>query len=475
MKTFIRGWIMWILFVMLMAFPFASTMAQSDQLCTIYNAVNDSTGEKRIITDCPADIGSETPIPTATRTPTKIPTIVAGPTLTPVVTPMPPGEPSAGIWISKAEVEALPLSGAWSAVQSAASGSCTPDLANQDSPCNVTVQAQALVWAKTGDEAYRQKVVTAIRSIVTNQSESGGRTLALGRELGAYVVAADLIQLPSYDPQLHAAFSARLREMLSETLDGMTLPQMHARRPNNWGTMGGGSIAAVCAYLQDKACLDRTAQIFRGWLGNRSAYSSFSYGALDWQCNPSTPAGVNPTGCQKNGFDIGGALPDDMRRGGGFKMPNPSPTGYACGAMSGATAQAYILHRAGYPTFEWEDRGMLRARQFIERIGWECSGDDDWVDALLNHVYGTNFSVNDNGPGKNMGWTQATHTGAVAAQDVIVVSDTRKIVTGETLETLQDEINDVMALEPGWATVGEPYTITTPDDGELFAQDMERQ
>lgn len=46
----------------------------------------------------------------------------------------------------------------------------------------------------TGTQSYRTDVINACMDAIG--TESGGRTLALGRELGAYVIAADLVGLP---------------------------------------------------------------------------------------------------------------------------------------------------------------------------------------------------------------------------------------------------------------------------------------
>jgi len=52
--------------------------------------------------------------------------------------------------------------------------------------------AKALVYARTGDTKYRDTVIWALRSI-ENSGTYNGRCLALGRELAAYVISADLI------------------------------------------------------------------------------------------------------------------------------------------------------------------------------------------------------------------------------------------------------------------------------------------
>jgi len=328
-----------------------------------------------------------------------------------------------GIWISRAEIMRLPTSGAaWSNMLSAANGSAgTPDLSDQDDSTNVIVLAKALVFVRTNDSQYRSDVVNALRVITNNNTENGGRTLALGRELAAYVIAADLIDLASFDPSLDSSFRAKLRELLTKTLSGDTLQETHENRPNNWGTHAGASRAAVAAYLGDQAELDRTATVFEGWLGNRSAYAGFSYGDLSWQCDSSNPVGVNPAGCTKSGHSIDGALPDDMRRGGSFKFP-PSSTGYPWEALQGAIVEAEILHRAGYPAWDWEDKALLRAVEFLYSIGWQPDGDDRWQVWLINYAYGTNFSASAGvSPGKNIGWTDWSHSDAPVAVSLLSV------------------------------------------------------
>jgi hypothetical protein len=104
-----------------------------------------------------------------------------------------------GIWMSYAEIAKLPMSGkAWDKVKAAADGWVgTPNIADQDSKHDVNTLAIALVYARTGNPAYRTKAATAIMSAVG--TEAGGRTLALSRNLVSYVIAADLIDLRTFD------------------------------------------------------------------------------------------------------------------------------------------------------------------------------------------------------------------------------------------------------------------------------------
>lgn len=320
----------------------------------------------------------------------------------------PPTTPGEGIWLSQAEIKRLPMTGAaWAATLNAASGAAgEPDLSNQDSSVNVTVLAKALVFARTGETRYREDVLAAVRSIISTTQL--GRTLALGRELAAYVVAADLVGVPD---DMRAQFSNKLRELRSKAVGSghtATLITTHEKRPNNWGTHCGASRAAVAAYLGDKADLARTAQVFEGWLGNRASYAGFQFGDPGWQADKANPVGINRPGATISGHNVDGALPEEMRRGGAFKWPPPAQN-YVGGGMSGAVAQAWFLHRAGYEAFEWADRALLRAAKFWHDNGHTFDGDDAWLVSVINKVYGTNFPVNGTGPGKNMGWTQWTH------------------------------------------------------------------
>ena len=318
-------------------------------------------------------------------------------------------EPYIGIWISAAELARLPTSGAaWEQLKTAADQELDePKLRNKDESNNIYLLAKALVYARTGESRYREEIIDNLMQAI--DTEDGGRTLALSRNLLAYVVAADLVNLPA-DPEKDTRFREWLRHTLTEELDGLTLQTTHEERPNNWGTHAGASRVAVAWYLQDEAELERAARVFKGWLGDREAYAEFSYGDLSWQADPDNPVGVNPKGAMKEGHSIDGALPEEMRRGGGFRWP-PRHTNYPWGAMQGALVQAEILCRAGYPAWEWEDRALLRAAEFLYGIGWVPTGDDEWQPWLLNNAYGTEYPTKiTTQPGKNMGWTDWTHS-----------------------------------------------------------------
>jgi hypothetical protein len=372
--------------------------------------VPDTTGTVPDTTSAPPDTTGTVPDttsapPDTTATPrdstgTVADTVVAPPTAV------------AGIWIGTAELAAKPTTGAaWNALKSEADRSCgPPDLSDQDQRNNVCVMAKALVFARTGVVAYRAGVVAAIEAIVGSGTYNG-RALALGRELGAYVIAADLIDLQSHAPALDTQFRAKLRELLRTPTTGgpSNLINCHERRPNNWGTHCGGARAAVAAYLGDQAELARVATVFRGWLGDRSAYSGFDYGDLTWQCSSSAPVGINPAGCTKGGNNLDGVIPDDQRRAGSYAWPPPKEN-YVYEALQGALLQAVVLSRRGYDVWNWQDRALLRAYRWLHDVaGFSADGDDTWQMHIVNRVYGTSFPApSPTQPGKNVGWTDWT-------------------------------------------------------------------
>jgi hypothetical protein len=316
-----------------------------------------------------------------------------------------------GIWISRDELASLPMSGpAWQQLKAAADGDLgKAEIADQDSNHDVRTLAVALVYGRTGDMSYRAKAADAIFSAI--DTENGDRTLALGRNLVAYVLAADLIDFRGYDPAREAQFRTWLGGVRYEELAGRTLISTHEDRPNNWGTHAGAARIAVDLYLGDRADLERAVAVFKGWLGDRAAYAEFTYDKdLSWHADSANPIGVNPAGATRDGHRIDGVIPDDMQRGGKFRWP-PKHTNYPWGAMEGALVQALLLSRAGYDAWGWSDKALLRATQFLDELdrevgGWWAEGDDEWMPWLVNSAYGANFRVAQPArPGKNLGWT----------------------------------------------------------------------
>ena len=107
----------------------------------------------------------------------------------------------------------------------------------------------------------------------------------------------------------------------------------------------------------------------------------------------------------KAGHAIDGALPEEMRRGCAFRWL-PCATGYPWGGLEGALIEAQLLARAGYDSWNWSDRALLRAARFLSTLGWWNRGDDQWMPFLINHVYGTHYPTKlPSSIGKSFGFT----------------------------------------------------------------------
>ncbi len=317
------------------------------------------------------------------------------------------------LWIDHEALMARPTSGpAWDALLRAAEApAARPDVSNQDDPSDVHLLARAFVAARTGDASLRQEVVTGLARV--RGTERGATTLAVGRALLAYVVAADLIQLEGEE---RAAFAGWLERVRASRFRDRTLHSTHEDRPNNWGTHAGASRIAISLYLGDDADVARAAHVFRGWLGDSGGWQGFEFGERDWQASRRGRLfGVNPVGAARDGHSIDGVLPDDQRRGGGFRWPPPREN-YVYEALQGAIAQAVLLDRAGYAPFEWGDRALLRAFLWLhDEADYPARGDDTWLPHLVNAAYGTSFPAPiPSQPGKGMGFSDWTH-GAAAA------------------------------------------------------------
>lgn len=323
-----------------------------------------------------------------------------------------------GVWLSPAEVRRLPERGAaWRQVKAVADQPLgQADIANQDSDHDTRTLAVALVYARTGQRRYYLKAARAIMAAVG--TERGGRTLALGRALVSYVVAADLIGLRN-DPARAGPFRSWLDGVRREQLAPQGRPTLiatHELAPNNWGAHAGASRIAADVYLGDERDLARAAAVFKGWLGDRSAYSGFNFGDdLSWQARASAPVALDPPGARRAGQSIDGALPDDMRRGCKLRFP-PCRTLYPWEALQGAVVQAEILSRQGYDAWNWQHRGLLRAAKFLFALDrrypgshWWAPRGNAWIPWLLNRRYGTRFpAAAPARTGKGMGYTDWT-------------------------------------------------------------------
>lgn len=329
--------------------------------------------------------------------------------------PVPPDEPTdpddgdtgvppsgAYVLLPQDELMALPTSGAaWNAIQTwAAKPVAAPNLSDQDDRNRIVAFAKALEFARTGSTARRAEVVRMLQA--ARRTEEKGDTLGIARGVLPLVLAADLIDFRE-DADWYIWF-AGLRTWKNPDR-GYSLISMHEKRPNNWGTHAGAGRIAMDLFLGDTGDLEKAIAVFKGYLGDRSSYADFKYGDdLSWHADPAKPVGVNPKGASKDGMSLDGILPDDARRGGGFPKLGSDGVMYTYEALQGIILQAELLHRHGYPAYEWSDQAVLRA---YARISQEqpAKGDDTWQPWIINKRYGTSYpAASPTTPGKAFGF-----------------------------------------------------------------------
>lgn len=327
-----------------------------------------------------------------------------------------------GMWVDKEELDTIPMSGrGWDELKAVADSDWgTADLQDNDSNHDVNTLAGALVFARMhpdpAAEDYRTRVADAIAS-TPGTEEGGSANSALGRNLASYVIAADLIDFPAYDPEREAGWREWLDEVRTKPLvDEWTMIENHEQRISNHGTMHGASRVAVDIYLGDRDDLDDAWTIWKGYYGDAESYDDWLFdGDTSWFCDPAQQQGINPTGCNRDGVDLGGALPAEMQREGDFTTGCPPPGNYPWGALQSVSVATELLHRQGYPARSYQDEAVRRAYDFLwhldQRCGdWWVVGDNEWQPALANYMFGADYpEFSEAGHGKIMGWTEWTH------------------------------------------------------------------
>jgi hypothetical protein len=336
-----------------------------------------------------------------------------------------PSEPisvSSGLWISPAEISALPTSGsAWKNLKKIADSNIgSPQISDQSSKHSVKTFAVSLVYAKTGDNAYREKARVAIISAIGTEYEPslhGVRTLALGRNLVGYVLAADAIGLKDFSPSDDEIFRTWLTGIRTAVMPDhgrwKTLIQTHENTASNWGQFAGASRIAASLYLGDSADVAAAAAIFRAY-GDRGYYpSGKAWGSYfqttnsfdqSWACSANWTA-INPASCGSKS----GIIVEDASRS-ADPYPNIDDTGraYALEAAQGLVVQAELLSRAGYDSWGWSDQAVKRAAFWMNEpsvgaLNYHSVGYH--IPWLLNKRYEASLPTKTAGFGRVMGWT----------------------------------------------------------------------
>src|SRR5215212_1794465 len=302
------------------------------------------------------------------------------------------------VLMSRERLLSLPTRGnAWDYLVNVAHSSWTaPELDDQDNKTNVQALAAALVYARTGDTDMRAKARNAIERMIPTYNLSG-TGLGPARQIAGWVLTADFIDL---DGSLDGQFRDLLRRALTHPIGthprwGGSVTACQEDSDNNWGGWCGASRIAGAIYLGDGAELAQAERVYRGFLGDRDAWSNFrgqgrtnavlNSAIRTWSCDPSAASYV-PT--NPDCGDRTGAFPADASRSGGY---NHIDRMYQSETTASVMLATELLYQNGYGG-AWSRNVISRIAEFDYRHGaWNLGTVQYHWPWLINKRLGTSY------------------------------------------------------------------------------------
>jgi hypothetical protein len=336
--------------------------------------------------------------------------------------------PTAGaMWISKSELLNLPTSGdAWERMSLTAYGDWgRANLRDRGNKHDIDTLAGALVYGRTGDPALRIRVrdeILAAKQTLDEAAEWQTRSgvLSASRQIGGYVIAADLIDLKNFDVNVDNEFRSWLAAIRTTNIGThgrwKDITYTCENSTSNWGTFACASRIAASIYLGDTADVDRSAAVLQAYFGERSLYPADAPGEngyfehtagyqSSWACAEDQWTGINPT-CARFGVDIDGALVEDASRGGACCVLQGNGIMYSWEALQGLVVSTELLSRTGRygDPYSWSNRALKRSLDFMQRSGWGVTSRATYVPWIANARYGTSYPAPSTSDGRIMSW-----------------------------------------------------------------------
>lgn len=355
--------------------------------------------------------------------------------------PFTAGAATRNIWITQAEIDALPTNtAAYTRVLSAANATWPKaDISVQENNCGAYVMAGALVWMKTRQVQYRAKVRDSIMAAIRSCPIRAGviqnaYSYSPHRFLPGYAAAADMIDLQSFAPDSDAIFRGYIDSVRWVPLkqrnasEGSSILQMHEISAAA-GAGPGGSRIACSAYLGDAQDLARCNSFFRAY-SDQSYYPAgtvkfppganagdyFDKGTIGswiyeptWICGDTaswtviSPACIKTDPADGDTATIDGALVCQLSRlasGGPAEPftwpPNQAAKMYQWTNLNYLFIQSEFLYRVGYTDiYSHGNQSLKRCMNMMIRSGSPYGplpefASANWVAWVSNRRYGTN-------------------------------------------------------------------------------------
>lgn len=365
-----------------------------------------------------------------------------GPTPTPAPTPTPtPAPDPTNMLIAPSRLSSLPTSGsAYAYMKDRADAALTgmnlsdrpdassPWLPNYNGAGSVTrpgtqTLAAALVYARTGDSRYRDFVIRANRYLIGTEQEQStdgtpdaAKLLATSRQIGAFVVAASLVNMDrnvtgsrnGWGTTSWRTWLADLRtKHIGSSGQAATMVEVSNERANNWGSFGRAARIAIDVYIGDEADLAKVVDRFKlslgegagAWVADQDLDLTFSCLGSDW-------ASVNPASCgpAKDGMIV----EDISRSSSSFPRYDSTGIGYTMESYQAMLFSAILLQRQGYSAFSWGDQALRRVMDWLTREGVPQGNNstverhESWV---AQYFYGKSYPTVPASMGRTLGFT----------------------------------------------------------------------
>jgi len=321
--------------------------------------------------------------------------------------------------ITQAELMALPTSGVPYTFMKTQADSVFPgvNLCNQDNKNAACTLAAALMYARTGQTSYKDKVITQLTVVknttgATMSNDPNCRSLSVGRQVAGYVISADLI---GYRDPAFVSWVDWIRDFYIGHHGRWTTVEETAKNScANWGAWCMASLTACALYLGDTAELSKMNDLMNAiLLGDRAAYKraitpiptnappeaqwldyfqktnawdeTYCHDPVNWWA-------VNPASAGEKS----GCIVEDMARSEG-PYPKFDETGsqYSWETMGGWMLTARLLYHAGYTDiYARGDKALLRCAQFLKNVAGGYPPPYSGMNVPLtqvNKVYGVNY------------------------------------------------------------------------------------
>ena len=291
------------------------------------------------------------------------------------------------MFIQSSSLAALPTTGApWTALvakSTADPGSGNLGALDQTHP--MAVFSIALRWARDGGGLGRDYVINEIKAVMGTES-SAGQPLNPYRTLGAYVMAADLVDMPGSTVGANGqTFDAWMQSWPNKVIPGQTnwntVEKCSRTSGNNWGACARTSLLAVLLWLRKRGLQpsghDRETLItqclnwYKRFVGDTGVPNTFTAtGAYqsNWAVStyPGSQGVINPVSMTvRSGVTLDGANVEDASRS-TFPDKNGAGKHYQYESLDSAMAFITLAINAGYTDAAgWGNNGVRRNYRYF--------------------------------------------------------------------------------------------------------------